>query len=203
MRIEGDRDLENWIARYRGKLDLVVLGASAGGVEALTQLFSALPRGFRLPIATVLHLPAIADGVVLDVFQSKTLLEVKEAEDKEPLRPGKIYFAPPNYHLLVDGDLTLSLDADERVNYSRPSIDVLFQSAALSFPRRVAGALLTGSNADGSLGLKQIREAGGLAMVQSPDFAQFPEMPQAAVSLADPEIVLPVERLAQIIAGLA
>ena len=168
-------------ARPPGRCSLVVMGASAGAVEALSAILPALPAGFALPILVVVHLPPDKRSALPELFAAKSRLRVKEAEDKEPIEAGFVYFAPPNYHLLVEREGCLSLCGDEPVLYSRPSIDVLFESAADAFGGAVAGVVLTGGNSDGAKGLRAIQRAGGLAIVQDPETAEVPAMPAAAL----------------------
>lgn len=159
----------------------VVIGASAGAVEALTALLPGLPADYPLPLAVVVHLPPDRESVLAELFASRCALKVKEAEDKELLNPGTVYFAPPNYHLQVEPDARLSLSSDEAVLYSRPSIDVLFETAADACGRSLAGVILTGANSDGANGLARIGAAGGIALVQDPATAVSGTMPQAAL----------------------
>jgi two-component system, chemotaxis family, protein-glutamate methylesterase/glutaminase len=163
------------------KIDAVVIGASAGGVEALGVLLPALPKEFPLPLAIVLHVPPDRRSLLVDVFQYRCAVTIREAEDKEPVQPGVVYFAPPDYHLLFESPRSFSLSVDEPVNHSRPSIDVLFESAAEAFGRRVMALVLTGSNADGARGIRRICEAGGVVAVQDPGSAGHREMPAAAL----------------------
>jgi len=162
-------------------LQAVVIGASAGAVEALLQLLPGLPRDYSLAVLIVVHLPPDSESSLPSLLASRCEIAVKEAEDTEAIRPGVAYFAPPNYHLLVEPDFTLSLSSEEPVHYSRPSIDVLFESAADAYGDSLAGIVLTGGNADGARGLRLISEACGLAVVQRPETAAYSEMPQAAL----------------------
>jgi len=161
----------------------VVIGASAGGIDALAEILPRLPKTYPLPIIIVLHVPSDQPSYLSELFKSKTALRVKEADEKEVIQPGTIYFAPPGYHLLVERDLTFSLSQEDPVQYSRPSIDVLFESAAEAFGCHLIGVLLTGANQDGALGLKRIQESGGLAMIQDPATAQVRVMPEAGCAL--------------------
>ncbi len=163
-------------------LQAVVIGASAGGVQALSQVLPALPVGFPAPILVVIHVPPRRDNALVDLFAGKCRIPVKEAEDKEPLEPGTIYFAPPDYHLLVETGGTLALSSDEPVNHSRPAIDVLFQSAADAFGTGLAGIVLTGANSDGAEGLRAVCAAGGQGIVQDPASAEVATMPRAALA---------------------
>ncbi len=160
----------------------VVIGASAGAIQALSEILPALPADFSLPILIVVHVPADRSNILAPLFDKKCEMAVREAEDKEPALGGMIYFAPPGYHLLVEAEGTLSLSSDEEVLYSRPSIDVLFESAADAYGPAVIGIILTGANCDGAKGLKAIAAAGGTALVQEPDNAYASAMPQTALA---------------------
>ncbi|MBN8849606.1 MAG: chemotaxis protein CheB, partial [Sphingomonas sp.] len=144
-----------------GPIEAVAIGASAGAVEALSAILPRLPADYPLPVLVVVHVPADRRSVLATLFQSKCRIAVREAEDKEPVVPGTVYFAPPDYHLQVEADRTLSLSADDPVLYSRPSIDVLFESAADAYGAALAGVVLTGANQDGARGLAAVAEAGG------------------------------------------
>jgi two-component system chemotaxis response regulator CheB len=160
----------------------VVIGASAGAVQALLTILPALPADYPLPVMVVVHVPADRGNVLVPLFQAKCQVMVKEAEDKEPVVGGVVYFAPSDYHLLVEADGgALALSSDEMVNYSRPSIDVLFESAADAYGSGLIGVILTGANHDGAAGLKAIVDAGGLAVVEEPVGAYAPTMPLAAL----------------------
>ncbi|MCP9223637.1 chemotaxis protein CheB [Erythrobacter sp. LQ02-29] len=161
-------------------LEAVVIGASAGGVQALSQVLPALPKDFPAPVLVVVHIPPRRENALVDLFAGKCRLRVKEAEDKEPLAPGTIYFAPPDYHLLVETDGTIALSSDEPVNHSRPAIDVLFESAADAFGAGLAGIVMTGANSDGAQGLRAVCAAAGLGIVQDPETAEVATMPMAA-----------------------
>ena len=185
------------------RLDAVVMGASAGGVEALLALLTALPRDFPTPILVVLHIPRDRPSLLVSLFSRRCALAVREAEDKEPLLPGTVYFAPPDYHLLVDAGPCAALSVDPLVQYSRPSIDVLFEAAADLFRRRVLAVLLTGANSDGARGCAAVRAAGGLVMVQDPDEAQVRYMPEAALRLGAPDFLLRLEQMPDTLLRLA
>ncbi|WP_055049007.1 chemotaxis protein CheB [Devosia sp. A16] len=164
--------------------EAIVIGASAGAVEALTSLLPALKPGFRLPIIVVVHLPADRRSAMAELFRAKCALTVVEAEDKDPIVAGTIYFAPPDYHLLVEVDRSFSLSCDAPVLFSRPSIDVLFESAADAYGPGLIGIVLTGANADGARGLKAIISEGGVGVVQTPSSALAAAMPEAALQLS-------------------
>ena len=173
-------------------VDAIVVGASAGGVEALLKIYRTLPRGFRLPILTVLHVPDQRRSHLAEVFAQTLKIPVKEADDKETIVPGTLYFAGPSYHLSVENDFSLSLSQEERVFHSRPSIDVLFESVADAYGDRLAGVLLTGANNDGARGIARISEYGGLTVVQDPAQALARTMPDAALALHTPDFLLPL-----------
>lgn len=180
----------------------VAIGASAGGVEALLQLLAGLPGDYPLPVIVVLHIADDRTSLLSEVFGYRLALPVREAADKEPIEPGTVYFAPPGYHLLVEEGGTFSLSCDPRVHFSRPSIDVLMDSAADAFGPGLAGVLLTGANEDGAAGLSCVGRAGGLTVVQDPAEALAPAMPQAAIDLQSPDFVLPLKDIKTLIARL-
>lgn len=162
-------------------IQAVAIGTSAGGVQALLHILPALPAGFPLPVLIVVHVPPDRSNALVPLFQDKCQVTVKEAEDKEPADGGVVYFAPSDYHLLVEADGSLSLSSDELVNHSRPSIDVLLESCADAFGPTVAGVVMTGANNDGAAGLKAIAEAGGTVIVEDPATAVASTMPEAAL----------------------
>ena len=174
----------------------VVIGASAGALEALSVILPALPAHFPLPVMIVVHVPPDKHSVLAELFQSKSRIAVREAEDKEPIEGGTAYFAPPDYHLLVEADRHLSLSNDEPVHYSRPSIDVLFESAADAYGRRLIGIVLSGANEDGAAGLKAVMAAGGTAIVQNPEEAFAAAMPEAARAMCPSAHVLSLQEIA-------
>jgi two-component system, chemotaxis family, protein-glutamate methylesterase/glutaminase len=177
----------------------VVIGASAGGVQALSTLLPALPADARLPVFVVLHLPRDRPSLLVEVFSAKCALEVREAQDKEPVAPGTVYFAPPNYHLLVDAGPQLALSADDLVHHSRPSIDVLFDSAAEIYREHLLGIILTGASEDGAAGLAAVHDAGGLTVVQEPDTAQSSMMILSALERRPHNLVLSLGRIAELL----
>jgi two-component system, chemotaxis family, protein-glutamate methylesterase/glutaminase len=162
--------------------DLVVVGTSWGGLDVLRRVLPALPPELDAAVVIAQHRgPGSHPTAFRDLLGAVTRMNVREAGDKDALRAGTVYVAPPDYHLLVDGD-GLSLSTDEPVLYARPSIDVLFESAAESYRERCVGVVLTGANADGAKGLARIAELGGAAIVQDPEEAQRAEMPRAALA---------------------
>ena len=183
----------------------IVIGASAGGVEALSVVLPALPAGSGVPVFVVLHQPRQRQSLVVDIFAPRCAVAVREAEDKDPVVPGTIYFAPPDYHLLVDrGDrgIQLALSTDAPVLFSRPSVDVLFESAADLYGPRLLGVVLTGASRDGAAGLAAIEEAGGRAVIQDPSTAQVPMMPQAAFERCPGAEVKTLSGIADLLAAM-
>lgn len=159
----------------------IVIGASAGALDALSQVLALLPEDYLLPVLVVVHLPADKKSILAELLDMKCRVSVKEADDKEPLASGVVYVAPPDYHLLVEKDGTISLSNEEPILYSRPSIDVLFESAADAIGPGLIGVVLTGANDDGAHGLAAIRDAGGRCIVQDPQDAYSAIMPLAAL----------------------
>jgi two-component system chemotaxis response regulator CheB len=183
-------------------LEAIVIGASAGGLSALKSIFAHLPPEFRVPLIIVQHQPAdFGDALALSLNR-QCPVPVKEADEKEAVLPGKAYLAPANYHLLIEDDRTFSLSVDERVNFSRPSIDVLFETAAEVYRSGLMGIILTGASEDGSRGLKAVKDHGGLTLVQDPRSAEAEAMPLAAINTADPDLVLPLTEIGPYIMGL-
>lgn len=164
-------------------IEAVAIGASAGAIEALSAILPPLPADYPLPIFVVVHLPADRESIVAELFRAKCEICVKEAEPTEEIKGGTVYFAPPDYHLLIEQTRRLSLSSEEPVLYSRPSIDVMFESAAEAYGPSLLGIVLTGANADGASGLRAIARAGGLVIVQDPNTALAPAMPAAALDL--------------------
>lgn len=183
-------------------LEAVVIGASAGGVEALLTLFDGLPADYRLPLVVVLHLPDSRESLLPALFARRLALRVKEAQDKEELQPGTLYFSAPGYHLCIESDRRFSYSRDEPLHYSRPSIDYLFESAADVYGARLMGILLTGANQDGAAGLNIIKQRGGVTVVQDPQEAQVPTMPEAALALHRPDYILSLRGILALLAEL-
>lgn len=181
--------------------ELVVIGGSWGGMRAVGSVLEALPADFETPVVVALHRPAGGEGLLEQVLARSAALEVVATIDKEPLAPGRVYVAPADYHLLVEpGHLALS--TDERVQFSRPSIDVLFESAAHAYGPGTIGILLTGVNEDGVAGLAAIAATGGFTIVQDPETAEQPAMPAAAVARGAARRVLGLERIGPFLAEL-
>lgn len=188
--------------RSRSPIQAVVVGASAGGVEALLKVFGQLPKGFGVPILVVLHLPDERDSQMAQVFGHRLAIPVQEAQDKQNIQPGTLYVATPGYHLSVEADRSLSLSLEEPVHHSRPSIDVLFESAADAFGPNLLAVVLTGANNDGAQGLAKVRELGGITVVQDPGEAQVSTMPEAALALQEPDHILTLQGIGQLLAAL-
>jgi two-component system chemotaxis response regulator CheB len=186
----------------RARIDAVVIGASAGGVEALEVLLPALPATFGPSLFIVLHLPRERPSLLVEIFQRRCVLPVREAEDKEPAQSGTVYFAPPDYHLLVERDHQIALSADEPVHYSRPSVDVLFESAADAYRERLLGVILSGGNEDGAAGLDAVRRGGGVTVVQQPESAKVPVMIVSALQRGPADFVLSVHEIAALLQRL-
>ena len=161
----------------------VIIGVSAGGLSVLSHLLGALPGQYPLPIAIVQHRMNEPGNTLESILQEKTKLTVKQADEKEPLRAGHVYIGPPGYHLLIEQDGTFSLSSDQRVNFSIPSIDVLFESAADVYRHSLIAILMTGANADGAAGLLKIKKSGGVTIAQDPAEAEYPVMPQSAINM--------------------
>jgi len=163
----------------------VVIGTSAGGIDALSKLLPVLPANAPFAVIVVIHLPRDRPSLLCEIFRPKCAMAVREADDKEPIVAGTVYFAPPDYHLLVDqgGEGPhLALNTDELLNFSRPAIDSLFESAAYVYGQRLSALILTGANHDGAAGLAAVQAAGGQCIVQKPETAQSAEMPLAALA---------------------
>ena len=180
----------------------VAIGASAGAVQALLRILPALPADYPVPVFIVVHVPPDRDNALVALLQSKCKIRVKEAEDKEAAAAGTVYFAPSDYHLLVEGDGSLALSSDEPVNHSRPSVDVLLESAADAYGEGLIGVVLTGANDDGAAGLRAVVDAGGLAVVQEPAGAYAPTMPAAALKAAAAAKAMPLDRVTAYLASL-
>lgn len=183
--------------------EAAVLGVSAGGMHALKTIVQALPATFSLPIAIVQHLGPQSEAYLAEHLNRFSAIEVKEAEDKEILRPGTVYLAPAGYHLLIEPDRSFSLSVDDKVNFSRPSIDLLFESAADAFGDTLIGVVLTGANSDGAQGLRAIKQRGGLAVVQNPNTAEASRMPRAALAATAVDHIVDLERIALLLRKLS
>jgi len=182
--------------------ELIVIGCSMGGMHALQTIFESLPSDFPLPIAVVQHRYRTSNEALPSFLRQHSKLDVVDSIDKEWIRSGTVYLAPANYHLLVEkGELSLSVD--DAVAYSRPSIDVLFESAADSYGSAAIGVILTGANADGAKGCLAIRRHGGLVVAQDPKTAESPAMPQAAIDGGGVDRILPLNRIGPFLVELS
>lgn len=183
-------------------IEAVVIGASAGGFEALLTILKGLPAAYPMPLVAVLHLPDNHESRLAELFGYRLAVQVREARDKEPLAPGVLYFAPSGYHLLIENDHSFSLSCEDRVSYARPSIDVLFSSAADAYGPSLAGILLTGANYDGAAGLAGMQVAGALTIVQHPGSAEVATMPEAALRRMTPDLILPLAEIHSLLCRL-
>jgi two-component system chemotaxis response regulator CheB len=175
--------------------ELIVIGSSWGGLEAIEVVLSALPAGFATPIALAQHRAVDSgSGALAEMLTIRSGREVRDAGDKDPIEKGRVYVAPPDYHLLVEPD-GFALSTEAAVHHSRPSIDVLFDSAADVYAERLIGVILTGANDDGAYGLMRVRRRGGLTVAQDPATAARPEMPAAAIATGAVQDVLPLEEI--------
>jgi two-component system chemotaxis response regulator CheB len=177
------------------RVEALVIGASAGGVEALVALLPALTAEFALPVFCILHLPGDRESRLAELFDDRLPLPVREAADKEAIAPGTVYFAGAGYHLSVERDRTFSLSCEPPLHWARPAIDVLMESAADAYGAGLAGILLTGANQDGAQGMAQIRACGGFTVVQDPADAQVATMPRRAIETCNPHLILPLPRI--------
>jgi two-component system chemotaxis response regulator CheB len=181
------------------RAELVVIGGSAGALEVLREVLRRLPEKYGSAIAIVVHLPPEGPNLLAEVLASPGAPPMKMAEDKEPIAPGTIYLAVPDYHLLVEAGRTFALSMDERVHFSRPAIDVLFESAAQAYGPALMGIILSGANADGAAGLKAIGDRGGIMVVQSLESSEMIAMPAAALEAAPGSLELDVPGLVEIL----
>jgi len=182
--------------------ELVVVGTSLGGLSALEIVLGSLPQNFPLAIAVVQHRGLDPNDVLSLVLQLRCALPVAEPDDKDPIEPGRIYLAPADYHLLVDRG-SFALSTEPRVSHARPSIDVLFESAANAYADALVGIILTGANSDGAVGLSRVKERGGITVVQSPATAESAVMPEAAIAASKVDRVLPLPEIASFLIACA
>lgn len=190
-------------AGQSGAVQAIAIGASAGAVQALLKILPALPADYPVPVLVVVHVPSDRGNALVSLCDSNCRLAVKEAEDKEQAVAGTIYFAPSDYHLLVEKNGTLALSMDELVNHSRPAIDVLLETAADAFGPRLVGIVLTGANHDGAAGLRAVSEAGGVAIVEDPASAATPAMPAAALAACPEALVRDLDGITNYLIKLA
>ena len=187
----------------RNHYKAVVIGVSAGGLQALKILIPALPMAFALPVIIVQHTGEHSGSFMVDYLNQISAVNVKEAEDKEEIQGHHVYIAPAGYHLLIDHTKTFSLSVDERVNYCRPSVDVLFESASDVFKDTLIGIVLTGGNKDGAHGLKTIKKRGGRAIVQNPATAESDSMPKLALEMTPDAEIVNLEQIATYLVQLS
>ncbi|MXV13933.1 chemotaxis protein CheB [Hufsiella ginkgonis] len=178
---------------------LVIIGGSAGSLDAIIQLLAGLKNRHVPPIIIVLHRKTGDDSTLAELLSIKSPVPVKEADEKDPIRSDTIYIAPADYHLLVEQDHTISLDYSEKINYSRPSIDISFQTAAEAYGKSLTAILLSGANADGTEGLKAVKACGGRVIIQNPATAEVAYMPQHALEKAGADLVLNANEIPMVI----
>lgn len=184
------------------KFKLIVIGGSLGGVEAVMYMLSKLKPDIKIPIVILMHQMKNAGSLMTEIFQHRTKLIVKEPNDKEKFLPSHIYIAPPDFHLMIECDDTFSYTVSEPVNHSRPSIDVLFESAAEAVKEKLAAILLTGASSDGAYGMKKIKDHGGYTIVQNPATAKSSFMPQSAINMTPIDCIENLENITQLINNL-
>lgn len=183
---------ENDVNNY----ELILIGGSAGSLGVIISILQGLELK-KIAIVIIIHRKESSEPMLAELLGPRTKYKVREAEEKEPIVPGYIYLAPANYHLLIEPDHTISLDASEKINFSRPSIDVTFESAAIAYEKKLIGILLSGGNNDGAEGLKKIKDAGGLTIVQDPISADVAFMPEYALATLTPDLVIRKEDMAR------
>ncbi|MGN6645897.1 MAG: chemotaxis protein CheB [Cytophaga sp.] len=186
MKTEGD-NTRNFSA--------VVIGVSAGGLHALIYILSKLPKEYSLPVIIVQHRGKDHKDLLEDLLQTRCLLKVKQADEKEKIEAGYVYTAPPNYHLLIELDKTFSLTSDIYVKHSRPSIDLLFTTAAEVYKELLVGVILTGASSDGAEGILEIKRSGGVTLAQDPLTAEYPYMPQASINTGAVDLIGTLEEI--------
>jgi len=182
--------------------ELIAIGASWGGLRAVSTLLAALDADAGVAVVVAQHRAPGSPQGLAELLQERTQLTVQEAEDKEAIEHGHVYLAPPDYHLLVERGGGLALSTDDRVQYARPSIDVLFESAADAYREHCIGVVLTGLNEDGAAGLARIKELGGVAIVEDPRTAERSEMPAAALAATNADVILPLAEIGLFLYGL-
>jgi len=181
---------------------LLLIGGSAGSLQVILSMLTAVGRGYAMPVVVVLHRNNTFESSLEDLISTRTKVAIKEIEEKEPILPGMVYLCPADYHVLIEQDHTFSLDYSERVNFSRPSIDVTFKSAADVYGAGVFAVVLSGGNADGAEGMQEVKAHGGFTIVQDPETAEVPYMPQQVLLRMGVDLVVPTEELPEVIKGL-
>lgn len=183
--------------------EAVVIGVSAGGLAALTKLLGVLPASYPVPVVVVQHRSRDERFLLEEVLQVKCKIRIRQVDEKEAMKPGFVYLAPPDYHLLMEEDRSFSLSYEPPVNYSRPSIDVLFETAAQVIGTKLLGIILTGANADGAYGMKMIRKYGGMTIAQDPATADYPDMPEAAIRTGSIQKIMELDAIGDFLLALA
>lgn len=186
-----------------GEIDLLLIGGSAGSLDVVLKVAAHLKNDLSFPVVIILHRKASPDSALINLFNLKSTLTTFEAEEKETLHKGFIYIAPADYHLLIEKDHTLSLDYSEKIQYSRPCIDVTFETAAHAYNSRLAGILLSGANSDGTEGLSTIKRYGGITAVQNPKSAEVSYMPEHALKNVEIDYILEADEIAHFINKLS
>lgn len=179
--------------------EAIVMGVSSGGMNAMRVMFSQLPKHFNTPIIIVQHVGIHSDNKWIEIINKDCHLNVKEADEKEKIEKGNIYIAPPNYHLLVEKDKTFSLSIEDKVNFARPAIDILFETAAEAYRDKLIGVIMTGSNHDGTMGMTRIKELGGMTIAEDPKTANSPYMPASAIAAMQPEYIVSLENIVDLL----
>ena len=180
----------------------IVIGGSAGSTVIIEEILSQLSRDFPAPIFVVQHLHESDDGGFAEYLERTCRLRIVVPCDKRPVEVGHVYVAPSNYHMLLERNKTVALSVDEKVNWSRPSIDVLFESAAHAYGTNLIAVILSGASADGAKGMMTVKECGGLTVAQAPNSAESPFMPQTAINAAHPDYVKPPQEIGRLLVEL-
>ena len=203
MKKENDNQSRDNLETFtNGAFDLVALAASAGGLNALSQVLSGLPANFPATMVVVQHLDPRHRSLMADILSRHTALEVKQAEEGDKLSTGTVYVAPPNRHLLVNPDSTLSLTQSELVHFVRPSADLLFDSVAASYKERAIAVVLTGTGNDGVMGVQAIKKMGGTVIAQNQKTAEYFGMPSAAIKTGKVDFILPLPEISSALISL-
>ncbi|MEH2433939.1 MAG: chemotaxis protein CheB [Nostoc sp.] len=194
---------KNYLPHFNNAaFDIIAIAASAGGLTALIKVLSTLPPEFTAAIAIVQHLAPEYPSLMAEIINRRTALTVKKAEEGDCLTPGTAYIAPPNRHLLVNGDGTLSLSQSELVHFLRPSADLLFESVAATYKNRAIALVLTGTGSDGAIGVEAIKKMGGIIIVQDAKTAEFSGMPSAAIRTGNVDFILPLDEISSALVSL-
>ncbi len=178
-------------------VSIIVIGASAGGMETIKKILSELPKNFSIPIVVVLHLMSGKESEIVKLLQNNCKIEIVEATINSKIEKGMAIFAPPNYHILIEKNGSYSLSTESKINFSRPSIDILFETAADAFGSEVVGIVLSGASSDGSKGLLEIKNKGGTCIVQDPKTAVFDTMPKKAIESVEVDYILSPKEIAK------